>query len=83
MRILGALGGGDPAVALVTAMTLFTHAAQARVGGWPAEAYQLLLSEAATRPVLVNALRVEPKLGSPVRGGLRSPSPGGRRTTGS
>ncbi|MEC3998703.1 acyl-CoA dehydrogenase family protein [Actinacidiphila sp. DG2A-62] len=70
VRILQALGGGDPAVALVTAMTLFTHAAQARAGHWPADAYRLLLEESATRPVLVNALRVEPELGTPVRGGL-------------
>jgi alkylation response protein AidB-like acyl-CoA dehydrogenase len=70
VRILQGLGGGDPAVALVTAMTLFTHASQARSGGWPLDAYELLLREAAARPVLVNALRVEPELGSPVRGGL-------------
>ena len=70
VRILRALGGGDPAVALVTAMTLFTHAAQARDGGWPQRAYDELLAASAAGPVLVNALRVEPELGSPVRGGL-------------
>ncbi|WP_371483397.1 acyl-CoA dehydrogenase family protein [Kitasatospora sp. NBC_00315] len=69
-RILGALGAGDPAVALVTAMTLFTHAAQARAPHWPAEVYAELLAESAVRPALVNSLRVEPDLGSPVRGGL-------------
>ncbi|MFC1415756.1 acyl-CoA dehydrogenase family protein [Streptacidiphilus cavernicola] len=70
VRILRALGAGDPAVALVTAMTLFTHAAQARSGHWPEDAYEQLLHTASNRPVLVNALRVEPELGSPVRGGL-------------
>ncbi|MFC1401503.1 MULTISPECIES: acyl-CoA dehydrogenase family protein [Streptacidiphilus] len=70
VRILQALGAGDPAVALVTAMTLFTHAAQTRSSDWPQESYELLLHESTTRPVLVNALRVEPELGSPVRGGL-------------
>ena len=70
VRILQALGGGDPAVALVTAMTLFTHAAQARSRNWPEAAYAQLLEASAVRPVLVNALRVEPDLGSPVRGGL-------------
>ncbi|MDX3850085.1 acyl-CoA dehydrogenase family protein [Streptomyces sp. AK02-01A] len=69
-RILRALGAGDPAVALVTAMTLFTHAAEARTAGWPAAAYGRLLDEAAAAPVLLNFLRVEPELGSPVRGGL-------------
>ncbi|MGS2586003.1 acyl-CoA dehydrogenase family protein [Streptomyces hebeiensis] len=70
VRILRALGAGDPAVALVTAMTLFTHAAEARTSLWPRAAYAELLDEAATGPALVNALRVEPELGSPVRGGL-------------
>ncbi|WP_329492872.1 acyl-CoA dehydrogenase family protein [Kitasatospora herbaricolor] len=70
VRILGALGAGDPAVALVTAMTLFTHAAEARTPYWPAEVYAELLAESAERPALVNALRVEPDLGTPVRGGL-------------
>jgi alkylation response protein AidB-like acyl-CoA dehydrogenase len=69
-RILHALGGGDPAVALITAMTLFTHAAQSRDPTWPAPVYRELLAESADRLTLVNALRVEPELGSPVRGGL-------------
>lgn len=70
VRILAALGGGDPAVALVTAMTLFTHAAQARDAAWPPAPYRELLAASARGPALVNALRVEPDLGSPVRGGL-------------
>lgn len=80
VRILRALGAGDPAVALVTAMTLFTHAAEARSASWPAAAYRALLDEAAEGPALVNALRVEPELGSPVRGGL--PATTARRTAG-
>lgn len=70
VRILRALGAGDPGVALVTAMTLFTHAAEARTPGWPPAAYAALLDASAIGPALVNALRVEPELGSPVRGGL-------------
>ncbi|OON82973.1 acyl-CoA dehydrogenase [Streptomyces tsukubensis] len=70
VRVLGALGAGDPAVALVTAMTLFIHAAEARTPGWPSAAYTGLLAESVAGPALVNALRVEPELGSPVRGGL-------------
>ena len=70
VRILRALGAGDPAVALVTAMTLFTHAFQARNSGWPDPVYADLLAESAAGPALVNSLRVEPDLGSPVRGGL-------------
>ena len=70
VRILGALGAGDPAVALVTAMTLFTHAAEARTPFWPGEVYREVLAESAERATLINALRVEPDLGTPVRGGL-------------
>ena len=75
--ILSALGAGDPAVALVTAMTLFTHAAQALEPSWPEHLYEELLAEGRAGPALVNALRVEPELGSPVRGGL--PATVGRR----
>ncbi|MET7399582.1 acyl-CoA dehydrogenase family protein [Dactylosporangium sp. NPDC005572] len=68
--ILTALGAGDPAVALVTAMTLFTHAAQARQPSWPEPYYAALLASSQAGPALVNALRVEPELGTPARGGL-------------
>ncbi|GAA2613092.1 acyl-CoA dehydrogenase family protein [Streptomyces axinellae] len=69
-RILRELGAGDPAVALVTAMTLFAHAEEARGPRWPAASYARLLAASGPAPALVNALRVEPELGSPVRGGL-------------
>jgi alkylation response protein AidB-like acyl-CoA dehydrogenase len=68
VRILRALGAGDPSVALISAMTLFTHAAQARREHWPARYYARLLAEEG--PATVNALRVEPELGTPARGGL-------------
>lgn len=70
VEILRVLGSADPSVALVTAMTLFTHAAQARSQGWPDQHYRRLLEDSAGAPALVNALRVEPELGTPARGGL-------------
>jgi alkylation response protein AidB-like acyl-CoA dehydrogenase len=70
VRILGALGRGDPSVALISAMTLFTHAAQAAAPTWPDDVYRAALAESAAEPVLINALRVEPELGTPARGGL-------------
>jgi alkylation response protein AidB-like acyl-CoA dehydrogenase len=70
VRILRALGAGDPSVALVSAMTLFTHAAQAASPSWAGHHYDRLLAESAAGPALVNALRVEPDLGTPARGGL-------------
>jgi alkylation response protein AidB-like acyl-CoA dehydrogenase len=78
VEILRVLGSADPSVALVTAMTLFTHAAQARQAHWPDRYYQQLLDDSAAGPTLVNALRVEPELGTPARGGL--PATIARRT---
>ena len=80
VRTLTALGQGDPSVALITAMTLFAHAAQARTGSWPAGLYAEVLAESAQRPTLINALRVEPDLGTPARGGL--PTTTARRAAG-
>ncbi|HEY0275230.1 MAG TPA: acyl-CoA dehydrogenase family protein, partial [Paenirhodobacter sp.] len=77
-HILAELGRGDPSVALISAMTLFTHLRQASTGIWPEALYRGLLAQAKTRPVLLNAARVEPDLGSPARGGL--PATRARRT---
>src|SRR4051812_13539079 len=77
-RALPAIGRGDPSVALITAMTLFAHAAQDRGGGWPTALYRQVLAESAERPTLINSLRVEPELGTPARGGL--PATVARRT---
>ncbi|HWG26503.1 acyl-CoA dehydrogenase family protein [Actinospica sp.] len=70
VEILRVLGSADPSVALVTAMTLFTHATQATTKAWPGRHYRRLLEDSAAGPALVNALRVEPELGTPSRGGL-------------
>jgi alkylation response protein AidB-like acyl-CoA dehydrogenase len=79
-HLLAELGRGDPSVALVTAMTLFAHAAQGERPSWPEPLYREMLAESAERPALINALRVEPALGSPSRGGL--PETVARRTSG-
>jgi alkylation response protein AidB-like acyl-CoA dehydrogenase len=68
--ILRALGQGDPSAALITAMTMFAHALQGIEPTWPDDVYATAVAEAARRPVLINALRVEPELGTPARGGL-------------
>lgn len=77
-HILAALGRGDPSVALISAMTIFNHLGQAAKGHWPDDLYRELLSEARNKPLLLNAARVEPELGSPARGGL--PATRARRT---
>ncbi|MFT4084007.1 MAG: acyl-CoA dehydrogenase family protein [Nocardioides sp.] len=69
-RIVTALGQGDPSVALIAANTLMAHAAQAAHPHWPAELYADLLARSVVGPAPVNAIRAEPELGAPARGGL-------------
>ncbi len=69
VRLLAALGQGDPSVALLTAMTVFQHAAQANTPWWPESLYRQVVADSASRPVLVNAIRAEPEWGAPARGG--------------
>jgi len=70
VRLLAALGQGDPSVALLTAMTVFQYVAQANTPWWPEAVYRQLVADSAHRPVLVNAIRAEPEWGAPARGGL-------------
>ena len=80
VAILHALGRGDPSVALITAMTLLQHAALARQETRPEALYAEVVAESVSRPVLIHALRVEPELGTPARGGL--PATTARRVPG-
>lgn len=82
-----AVGRADPSVALVTAQYLMTHAALARPDNpWPAHVRGRVQKSAIEGPALVNALRVEPDLGTPARGGLPATvaarEDGGYRLTG-
>jgi len=77
-RVLVALGEGDPSVALMAANNLNTHQAQAAHPHWPEAAYDDLLRRSQTGPALANAIRAEPELGAPARGGL--PATTARRT---
>lgn len=70
VRVFRALGAGDPAVALITAMTTVQHDLQARAPWWPEAVYRRVVEEADERPVLLNAVRAEPEWGAPARGGL-------------
>ncbi|MDN3495315.1 acyl-CoA dehydrogenase family protein [Planococcus sp. APC 4015] len=73
-----ALGEGDPSVALITAMTVAQHTLQAVTPVWPEHLYAQVLHDSVQRPVLLNAVRAEPELGAPARGGL--PTTTARRT---
>ncbi|WP_432843349.1 acyl-CoA dehydrogenase family protein [Dactylosporangium sp. CA-092794] len=69
-RILTALGAGDASVGLIAANLLITHAGQAAHPTWPAAYYDDLLRRSLDGPALANAIRAEPELGAPARGGL-------------
>jgi alkylation response protein AidB-like acyl-CoA dehydrogenase len=78
VRILAAIGEGDPSVGLIAANTLAAHQAQATTRGWPAELYAEVLRRSVGEPTLLNVIRAEPELGAPARGGL--PATIARRT---
>ncbi|MCL9758962.1 acyl-CoA dehydrogenase family protein [Frankia sp. AiPa1] len=79
VRVFEALGKGDPSVGLIASMTVFQHVLQARAPFWPEQLYRRVVADSLERPVLLNAIRAEPELGAPVRGGL--PATKIRRTT--
>jgi len=70
VRILTALGEGDASVGLLASNLLMSHAGQAAYPHWPVAYYDDLLRRSLDGPALVNAVRAEPELGAPARGGL-------------
>ena len=74
--VIGAIGYACPATALVLTMQYIQHRSMGRAPvsrlarSWPEPLARKLVAEAAAGVSLVNALRVEPELGSPARGGL-------------
>jgi alkylation response protein AidB-like acyl-CoA dehydrogenase len=70
VRILQAVGHGDASVALLVAMTVAQHLVQGATNVFPADLYARIVADSAQRPVLMNAVRAEPELGAPARGGL-------------
>jgi alkylation response protein AidB-like acyl-CoA dehydrogenase len=69
-RILTAIGEGDASVGLLASNLLMTHAGQAAFPSWPDAYYADLLERSRRGPALANAIRAEPELGAPARGGL-------------
>ena len=69
-RILGIFGKADPSTALVLSMHYIQHLVMARSTRWPGRLSRKLARETVDGVALINALRVEPDLGSPARGGL-------------
>jgi alkylation response protein AidB-like acyl-CoA dehydrogenase len=77
-RVLQIFGKADPSTALVLSMHYIQHLVMARSARWPGRLVRKLAKESVEGVALVNALRVEPDLGSPSRGGL--PATIARRT---
>jgi len=69
-HILGIFGKADPSTALVLSMHYIQHLTMARSERWPGRLARKLAGETVEGIALINALRVEPELGSPSRGGL-------------
>ena len=69
-RIIAAVARGEPSTALVLIMTWLFSIQIARSPHWPPALRAHVLREIAVKGALANALRVEPALGTPVRGGL-------------
>ena len=71
VRIMQAIGQGDASVALLTSMTVAQHLAN---GGMRRVARRTCTARSSPtrreRPVLINAIRAEPEMGAPARGGL-------------
>ena len=78
LRVLSAVAKGEPSTALILFMTYVYHAHPGRGPTWPAHLYERLAREAVAGGGLIGGLRVEPELGTPVRGGL--PKTVARRT---
>lgn len=69
-RVVREIAKGDPSTALVLIMQYLTHAGVRGRDRWPAHLRRRIEAEAVSRGALANALRVEPELGTPSRGGL-------------
>ncbi|WP_162131478.1 acyl-CoA dehydrogenase family protein, partial [Bradyrhizobium japonicum] len=77
-RVVGIIGKADSSTALVLSMHYINHLVMGRSPTWPLRHSRKLARESVEGLALVNALRVEPELGSPARGGL--PATIARRT---
>jgi alkylation response protein AidB-like acyl-CoA dehydrogenase len=78
-RVVGIIAKADASTALVLSMHYIHHLAIAGSTRWPAHLSRRLAKETVEGLALINALRVEPDLGSPSRGGL--PATTAKRTT--
>ncbi|MGF7191545.1 acyl-CoA dehydrogenase family protein [Robbsia andropogonis] len=68
--VIGTIAQADPATALILSMQLYHSRAVAHSSTWPQAVKDEVLRSVLHDGALINALRVEPELGSPSRGGV-------------
>ncbi|MCC6178921.1 MAG: acyl-CoA/acyl-ACP dehydrogenase [Chloroflexi bacterium] len=68
-RVVAEIGAGDSSTALVLGMQYLKHAAIARERVWPEAVHRLICEASVGGIALINAIRVEPELGTVSRGG--------------
>ncbi|NBA98339.1 acyl-CoA dehydrogenase family protein [Pseudomonas sp. R5(2019)] len=69
-KVIAAVGKGDPSTALILVMQYLQHFRLQNNDRWPAHLRRRVAEQAVNDGALINALRVEPELGTPARGGL-------------
>ncbi|RWD52441.1 MAG: acyl-CoA dehydrogenase [Mesorhizobium sp.] len=78
-EVIRMIARGEPSTALILIMQ-YINLATLPKGRWPQHLVRRVVADAEEKGALINALRVEPELGTPIRGGL--PATTARRTAG-
>ncbi|NWA45531.1 acyl-CoA/acyl-ACP dehydrogenase [Pseudomonas reactans] len=69
-KAISAIAKGEPSTALILVMQYLQHTRLQDSKTWPAHLRTQVADDAVRNGALINALRVEPDLGTPARGGL-------------
>ncbi|MCA5966047.1 acyl-CoA dehydrogenase [Pseudomonas syringae pv. pisi] len=69
-QVISAVARGEPSTALVLVMQYLQHSRLQENRNWPSHLRVQVAEQAVREGALINALRVEPDLGTPARGGL-------------
>lgn len=78
-QVIRTIARGEPSTALILIMQ-YINLASIPTGRWPQHLVRKVISDAVEKGALINAFRVEPELGTPIRGGL--PATTARQTEG-
>lgn len=86
LAVVGGVARGEPSTALVLVLQYLFHGQMWRSPHWPDALRERVARSAARDGALINVLRVEPEMGTPLRGGLPATLarkvPGGWRISG-